>query len=49
MDFHCYSEAYGEGYRDGLLGAPRRSTAPAYTRGYDRGFTLHLATLQAKS
>lgn len=42
MDFPNYREAFTAGELDGLYGRPRQSTAPAYRKGYDAGFTWFL-------
>ena len=42
MDYPSYREAFSAGEQDGLYGRPRRSTALAYTKGYDAGYTFYL-------
>ncbi len=48
MSWATYREAFTAGERDGLYGAPRQSTAPAYTKGYDAAFTLYLKLVSAE-
>jgi hypothetical protein len=45
VSFATYREAFTAGELDGLYGLPRRSTALAYTKGYDAGFAFYLTCL----
>ena len=42
MSFPSYNDAYQAGLMDGLYDRPRASTALAYRKGYDAGFSFYL-------